>query len=81
MESIGYYVGDSTDSDAVAKLMDGQKADMVFTDPPYGIKVVGKNGKVGGDNLAKNGVYAEIIGDDTTETAKEFLSNLYIIRI
>jgi DNA modification methylase len=29
--------GDSTDSDAVARLMDGQKADMVFTDPPYGV--------------------------------------------
>jgi DNA modification methylase len=27
--------GDSTDSDAVARLMDGQKADMVFTDPPF----------------------------------------------
>lgn len=27
--------GDSTDSDAVAKLMDGQKADITFTSPPY----------------------------------------------
>jgi len=27
--------GDSTSIDAVERLMDGQKADMVFTDPPY----------------------------------------------
>jgi DNA modification methylase len=27
--------GDSTDSDAVAKLMNKEKADMVFTDPPF----------------------------------------------
>jgi DNA modification methylase len=30
--------GDSTDSDAVARLMDGQKADMAHNDPPYGMK-------------------------------------------
>ncbi len=64
--------GDSTDSDQVAKLMNGEKADMVFTDPPYGIDIVGNNGKVGGDNKAKNGVYSKVIADDTTDTAKEF---------
>lgn len=64
--------GDSTDSDAVAKLMDGEKADMVFTDPPYGIKVV-KSEMVGADfGVAKKGKYSEVIADDTTDTAKEF---------
>ena len=35
--------GDSTKIEDVEKLMDGQKADMVFTDPPYGVNYASKN--------------------------------------
>ena len=37
--------GDSTSIDAVEKLMDGNKADMVFTDPPYGVSYTGGHNK------------------------------------
>lgn len=58
--------GDSTDSDSVAKLMNGEKADMVFTDPPYGMHLDVSNsnnlgGKDGWKNKAKN--YTPVIGD------------------
>jgi site-specific DNA-methyltransferase (adenine-specific) len=46
--------GDSTDEATVQKLMGGAKADMVFTDPPYGVSYTGgiqfKNGKVEKNN-------------------------------
>ena len=35
--------GDSTDAASVALLMEGEKADMVFTDPPYGVSIGDKN--------------------------------------
>ena len=63
--------GDSTDSDAVARLMDGQKADMVFTDPPYGMfldtdysQIKGSEKSIGfkGNTVGKK--YDKIIGDN-----------------
>ena len=53
--------GDSTSIDDVSKLMNGNKADMVFTDPPYKLETnggckgeVGKALKKQGDNGAKD---------------------------
>lgn len=63
--------GDSTSVNAVDKLMDGAMVDMVYTDPPYGVSIVGKNGHVGGGKLAKVGTYAPIAGDDTIDVALE----------
>ena len=62
------HCGDSTSIDAVDKLMDGQKADMVFTDPPYGMSYGG--GRAKGDHALnkKGGVLVKshgmIKGDD-----------------
>jgi DNA modification methylase len=48
--------GDSTSIDAVERLMDGRKADMIFTDPPYGVSYEGghnkkKRGQIIADSL------------------------------
>lgn len=49
--------GDSSSFSDVEKLMAGEKADMVFTDPPYGVKYTEKNeylnSLVGGHRLTK----------------------------
>ena len=60
------FCGDATVITDVEKLMAGEKADMVFTDPPYGVELV-KNGMVGADfGVARKGKYKPVIGDEKT---------------
>jgi len=56
--------GDSTSIDAVDKLMDGGKADMVFTDPPYGIGLDKE-----GQKLGKSQAYGAVLNDHDTTVA------------
>jgi DNA modification methylase len=48
--------GDSTDSDAVARLMDGHKADISFTSPPYN---AGKSESLSGNTHTTDNKYNE----------------------
>lgn len=57
--------GDSTQPDAVQRLMDGKKADMVFTDPPYNIAYEGGSKK------------REMIKNDEVEDFYGFLLQVY----
>lgn len=43
--------GSATDAKDVARLMDGEKSALVFTDPPYGIAYRGAEGGMTGDDL------------------------------
>ncbi len=67
--------GDSTSIDAVEKLMAGEKADMVFTDPPYGVSYGGghnqkKRKGIEGDTLA---------GEDLTDLFQSSLANAEMV--
>jgi DNA modification methylase len=66
--------GDSTSIDAVDRLMGGVKADMVFTDPPYGVNEKTNRASSGRGKLAKNKDYDKVIGDESNDTAVDAIN-------
>lgn len=66
--------GDSISLDDVKKLMGGVKADMVFTDPPYGVSIGSKNEML--NKFQKAGLCVQNIENDTLSA--EDLRNLIV---
>lgn len=49
--------GDSTKSETYKVLMDGKKANLVVTDPPYNVNYEGSAGKIKNDNMGNEAFY------------------------
>lgn len=65
--------GDSTQKDDVMRLMNGQKADMLLTDPPYNVDYEGVAGKIENDNMNETEFYNFLLDAfrNMNEIAKE----------
>ena len=73
--------GDSTKKEDIERLMGGDKADMVFTDPPYGVKRDGGFGGFGGfGKPIKRREYNNTGWDDSIPPRELFMSLLSIAK-
>jgi DNA modification methylase len=71
--------GDSTKEEIYTLLMDGKKANLVVTDPPYNVNYEGSAGKIKNDNM-ENGRFYQFLLDAFTcmEKAMENDASIYV---
>lgn len=56
------HVGDSTSAEALRYLMQGEEADMVWTDPPYNVAYETKAGSIQNDDMDDQAFYDFLLG-------------------
>lgn len=66
--------GNSLDPEVVANLMDGHKAKMVFTDPPYNVPI---NGHVGNSGKTQHREFAMASGEMSRDQFTSFLQSAF----
>ena len=66
--------GDSTDSDSVAKLMNGHKADLIFTDPPYGMAYESNAWDSKKSEVKLKRTDTQILNDENTNVGQDALN-------
>ena len=70
--------GDSRDLHTIAALMNGERAQMVFTDPPYNVAIAGN---VGGLGKIQHAEFAMASGEMTVREFTEFLRQIFRVLI
>ncbi len=66
--------GDATDFETLARLLDGERAQMVFTDPPYNVKI---DGHVSGLGAVKHREFAMASGEMSEAEFTAFLERVF----
>lgn len=68
--------GDSTSLDQINKALGSNNPEMIYTDPPYGIKISISDGKKHGNSKCKRNNFNPILNDDSTDCAVRCISLL-----
>ena len=71
--------GDSTKAETFTVLMDGKKANLVITDPPYNVNYEGTAGKIKNDNMGNEAFYTFLLSAfQNTEAVMAQDASIYI---